>query len=259
MTTRREERQGRREARRDTRKDASAARKDARAVRKDAGAERNDASAATRETPERRRRSPELARTELLDAAERVFTTHAPDAVGLKEIAREAGVSHALITHYFGTYAGLIEATLQRRLNGLRETMVLRLRDAGVLSRPEELLAILFRTFDDPVHLRLMKWMVGTERPGAAHALAMQHQGLHIVAQQVANALHPGASPALIERTELALMTSVSAALGYAVAKYALAGAAGKQVSDALDAQVQATLAGMLRTYLAAQLGVDQI
>lgn len=250
MSSSRDERQGRRRARRGARSDARDARK---ATRTHA----RDARKTSDTVPERRRRSPELARTELLDAAERVFTTHAPDAVGLKEIAREAGVSHALITHYFGTYAGLIEATLQRRLNALRETMVLRLRDAGVLSRPEELLAILFRTFDDPVHLRLMKWMVGTERPGAAHALAMQHQGLHLVAQQVANALHPGASPAQIERTELALMTSVSAALGYAVAKYALAGAAGRQVSDALDAQVQATLAGMLRTYLAAPAGID--
>jgi AcrR family transcriptional regulator len=231
MSTRREERQGRREVRRDARKDARA------------------------EAPERRRRSPELARTELLDAAERVFTEHAPDEVGLKEIAREAGVSHALITHYFGTYSGLIEATLQRRLNALRETTVLRLRDAGTLSRPEELLAILFRTFDDPVHLRLMKWMVGTERPAAVHALAMQHHGLQIVAHQVATALRPDAPRELIEQIELALMTSVAAALGYAVAKYALAGAAGRDVSTALDESVQATLAGMLRTYLAAQLG----
>jgi TetR/AcrR family transcriptional regulator, repressor for neighboring sulfatase len=242
MTTRRDERQGRREAR-----------KDARNIRKDARDTRKEARAAKRAAPERRRRPPELARTELLDAAERVFASHAPDEVGLKEIAREAGVSHALITHYFGTYAGLIEATLQRRLNALRETMILRLGDAGVLSRPEELLAILFRTFDDPVHLRLMKWMVGTERAANVHALAMQHQGLQIVARQVATALMPGARAPLIERIELALMTSVAAALGYAVAKYALAGAAGREVSSALDASVQATLAGMLRTYLAAQ------
>lgn len=246
MTSRREQRQDKREARRDARKEASAARKDVRDARRDARAART-----ADEAPERRRRSPELARTELLDAAERVFAQHPPDQVGLKEVAREAGVSHALITHYFGTFAGLIEATLQRRQNTLRETVVLRLRDAGVLSRPEELLKILFRTFDDPVHLRLMKWMVGSERPNAVHALAMQHQGLHIVAEQVANALHPGASSAQIERTELALMTSVAAALGYAVSKHALAGAAGKHVSEALDDSVQATLAGMLRTYLA--------
>lgn len=216
---------------------------------------REDRRAGRDERRERRRRSPEVARTELLDAAERVFIEFAPEQVGLKEIAREAGVSHALITHYFGTYAGLIEATLQRRLNFLRETMVTRLREAGALSRPEELLAILFRTFEDPVHLRLMKWMVSTERSAAMHAIAMQQQGLQIVARQVAQALRPDPAPAMIEIVELALMTSVAAALGYAISKYALAGAAGRQVGTALDDQVRATLAGMVRSYLAERLG----
>jgi TetR/AcrR family transcriptional regulator, repressor for neighboring sulfatase len=206
------------------------------------------------ERRERRRRPPEVARQELLDAAERVFIEFAPEQVGLKEIAREAGVSHALITHYFGTYAGLIEATLQRRLVSLRETMVLRLREAGVLSRPEELLAILFRTFDDPVHLRLMKWMVSHERMDAIHALALEHHGLQIVARQVAHALQAEPTAAFIETVELTLMTAVAAVLGYAVAKYALAGAAAKQVGVGLDDGVRTTLAAMVRAHLAAAL-----
>src|SRR5512146_84748 len=92
----------------------------------------------------RRRRAPEVARQELLDAAERVFAAHHPDQVGLKDVAREAGVSHALITHYFGTYAGLIEAALERRVRALRLRIFERLREAGALSRPEELMDILF-------------------------------------------------------------------------------------------------------------------
>jgi hypothetical protein len=40
------------------------------------------------------RRSPEEARTLILDAADRVFRTHLPDSVGLKEIAR---VVHAAV------------------------------------------------------------------------------------------------------------------------------------------------------------------
>src|SRR5438094_3939669 len=121
--------------------------------------------------PARRRRTPEVARQELLDAAERVFAHAHPDRVGLKDIAREAGTSHALITHYFGTYAGLIEAALERRIRRLRETIVTKLREAGAISRPVELLAMLFRALDDPVHLRLVKWLVASERPGAAFAL----------------------------------------------------------------------------------------
>src|SRR4051812_7769023 len=102
---------------------------------------RNPRQAARRRTPPtaRRRRAPELARQEILDAAERVFGESQPDRVGLKEVAAEAGVSHALITHYFGTYAGLIEAAHERRLRALRETMLIRLRVAGALHRPGEL------------------------------------------------------------------------------------------------------------------------
>src|SRR3954471_12204001 len=121
----------------------------------------------------RRRRTPDEARLEILDAAERVFTESQPDRVGLKEVAREAGVSHALITHYFGTYAGLIEAALERRIRALRERMTTRMFEAGALARPGELLGMLFDALDDPVHLRLMKWMVANERQTAAQTLAL--------------------------------------------------------------------------------------
>lgn len=219
-------------------------------------ARRDDRRQRGEERRERRRRSPDVARQELLDAAERVFTELAPEQVGLKEVAREAGVSHALITHYFGTYAGLIEATLQRRLVGLRETMLGRLRaEPTVLQRPEELLALLFRSFDDPVHLRLMKWMVSHERMESIHAFALQHHGLQLVSQQVAHAIRPQPSAAFIETVELTLMTAVAAVLGYAIAKYALAGAAAKDVGPALDAGVRDTLAAMVRARLEALPG----
>ncbi len=247
-------RQELRENRAANRQERAANRQERAANRQERAVNRQERASNQEARPERRRRSPELARQELLDAAERVFIEFAPEQVGLKEVAREAGVSHALITHYFGTYAGLIEATLQRRLVSLRETMVMRLREAGVLSRPEELLAILFRTFDDPVHLRLMKWMVSHERMDAIYSLALQHQGLQIVARQVAHALQPEPSAAFIETVELALMTAVAAVLGYAVAKYALAGAAGKQVGVALDEGVRMTLAAMVRAHLASAL-----
>lgn len=180
-----------------------------------------------------------------------------PDQVGLKDIAREAGVSHALITHYFGTYAGLVEATLERRLRALREVMLDRLRVAGALARPAELIALLFQALEDPVHLRLMRWLLASERPSAIHAFGLQAHGLQIVAHQVATALDPAPSPELIGKVELALLTAVSAAYGYALGKYALAGALGRQVSGTLDTQVQQTLAAMVQAHIRAELGID--
>ncbi len=203
----------------------------------------------------RRRRAPEVARQEILDAAERVFVEFQPDQVGLKDVAHEAGVSHALITHYFGTYAGLIEAALERRMRALREGMLSRLREAGALSRPGELIAILFRALEDPVHLRLTRWLLASERPSAAHAFALRDHGLQLVAHQVASALAPGPSRELIAKVELALVTAVAAAYGYAIGKYALVGALGRQASRELDAEIQRTLGEMLHAHLRGEPG----
>jgi TetR/AcrR family transcriptional regulator, repressor for neighboring sulfatase len=204
----------------------------------------------------RQRRSPELARQLLLDAAEKVFRHTQPADVGLKDVAREAGVSHALITHYFGTYAGLVEATLERRLVALRERIRDRMREAGALSRPEELLDMLFTALDDPVHLRLMKWLAASERASSIHALALQQRGLAIIAHQVATAMRPDPPRQMIETLELALVTAVAAATGYAISKVSLAGAIGREASAALDASVRKTLADMLQAYLRERIGV---
>jgi AcrR family transcriptional regulator len=195
----------------------------------------------------RKRRAPEVAREELLDAAERVFGEHQPDQVGLKEVAGEAGVSHALITHYFGSYAGLIEATLERRVRVLRERLIARLREAG---NPNELLGLLFRALEDPVHLRLMRWLLASERPTAAHAFVFRDRGLQQMAAQIAQALEPSPSPAFKEKLELALLTAVSAAYGYAIGKHALVSALGRPPSRELDNDVERTLAAMLEAYV---------
>jgi AcrR family transcriptional regulator len=206
-----------------------------------------------RELP-RRRRPPELARQEILDAAERVFTGSQPDQVGLKEVAREAGVSHALITHYFGTYAGLIEAALERRLRKMRELVLARLREPVTLRLPNELLEILFRALQDPVHLRLMRWLLASERPAASQALGLQDRGLALIAEQVARALVPEPSRAQLQEIEVTLLTAVSAAYGYALGKRALVGALGRQPSQELDDQVRQTLAAMVLAQLNAKL-----
>jgi len=205
----------------------------------------------------RRRRSPELARLEIMEAAERVFVEFQPDAVGLKEIAAEAGVSHALITHYFGTYAGLIEAVLERRIRSLREVLLARLRETGALSRPAELLEVLFHGLSDPVHLRLAKWMMASERPASAHAFALRDHGLQLVAHQVAAALEPRLVGEQIATLEMTLLAAVAATYGYAMGKYALAGAAGRQPTDELDREVVKTIGAMVEAYLRSELGVS--
>jgi len=223
-----------------------AARRQAREERREGRAGQREARAGQREARAgRRRRDPATARQELLDAAERVFAGFQPDQVGLKDIAREAGVSHALITHYFGTYAGLVEATLERRVRAMRERM---------MERPAELLGMLFSALEDPVHLRLMKWMVANERPGV-HVLALQEHGVQLIARQVAEALVPDPPPAMLATIELTLATAVAAAFGWAMSKAPIAGAMGRPMSPALQDAMRTTLAGMVRSYLHDAIG----
>ena len=202
----------------------------------------------------RKRRSPEEARSEILDAADRVFLEYQPDQVGLKDIGAEAGVSHALITHYFGTYGGLVEATLERRIRALRAAMLIKLRESGALERPVELLGMLFRALEDPVHVRLTRWVMASERPTSIHALGLQDQGLREIARQIIATATANPTAELARTVELSLVVAVSAAYGYAMMKYALAGTLGQPVSASLDEAVQRTLGMMLETYLRGRL-----
>src|ERR1700733_1325987 len=74
-----------------------------------------DVARAKKPTKPRVRRDPEAARELILAAAEHLFANQSPDVVGLKDVARVAGVSHALVSHYFGTYDRLVDAVLERR------------------------------------------------------------------------------------------------------------------------------------------------
>ncbi|HEY0254107.1 MAG TPA: TetR/AcrR family transcriptional regulator [Kofleriaceae bacterium] len=195
----------------------------------------------------RRRRSPEQARTELLDAAESLFRDAPPDQLGLKAVATEAGVSHALITHYFGTYDGLVEAVFERRTRSLRERVIERLAAGGV-TEAGELVDLLFTTFEDPVHVRLMTWMIASGRNTAA--LTLRDRGLSFVAESVARALDPAPTAELREKIEYSLIVTVASAFGYSAMKQSLASSVGKLPTAAVDRDDRRTLTEMLQVYL---------
>jgi AcrR family transcriptional regulator len=61
----------------------------------------------------RQRRTPEDARRLLLQAGELVLGQKGPEKATLRDVADAAGVSHALITHYFKTFDGLVDAVFE--------------------------------------------------------------------------------------------------------------------------------------------------
>jgi hypothetical protein len=99
-----------------------------------------------------------------------------------------------------------------------------------------------------------MRWLMTSERPAAAHAFGLHDQGLAAIAVEVARALDPKPSAALIHEIELTLLTAVSAAYGYAISKDALVGALGHKPSAELDHEVRETLAVMVQSHIRAAL-----
>lgn len=66
------------------------------------------------DTPRWSRLDPDARRGEIVAAARRLFTSRAFASVSITAIAEEAGVSRALVTHYFGGKRELFLAVLQQ-------------------------------------------------------------------------------------------------------------------------------------------------
>ncbi len=85
----------------------------ARSASRGATAKKSGAVAAAPPKP-RVRRPKDEARALILDACMGLLIDHGPQGVGLVDVARRAGVSHGLVSHYFGSIDALIEAALER-------------------------------------------------------------------------------------------------------------------------------------------------
>src|SRR5215813_14341634 len=113
------------------------------------------------------RRTPEAARAHILDAADAVFRDQLPDAVGLREIAAAAEVSHGLVTHYFATYEGLVAAVIARRIDAARSRAFAHLAQTMFTVDDTPLLSVLVDLLEDRTLVRLIVWSLMTGR-GAA-------------------------------------------------------------------------------------------
>jgi AcrR family transcriptional regulator len=119
-------------------------------------------------TPRKRaRREPEQARALILEAAIRVLSRNGPDAVGLKHVAAEAGVSHALVVHYFGSYEALVETTLLESAARLRARLAQGFAAQSDPS-PEKVVLIYLDAVLEPWYGRLVSWALFSDHEGAA-------------------------------------------------------------------------------------------
>jgi AcrR family transcriptional regulator len=185
----------------------------------------------------RRRRSPAAARQEILDAAERLFSARSPEAVGLKEVAAEAGVSHSLVSHYFGTYGALVEETLDRGLSSLSRRLSELLTQAGGTG---DIVAGLWEAATEPGAARLIAWALLSGRIGAPLKLEGPKEAAAALAARVSSR----------EAADFATLAALSAAYGYAVGRAALLPALGREPSPQADAWFRARLLALLEAAL---------
>ena len=126
------------------------------------------------------RRTPEAARALILDAAKQVFADQGPSKTHLKAVAKVAGVSHSLVTHYFGTVDALVEEVIEAHMLGVKATIL-----DGLSTQPVQAEAILERVFkalSDPLQGRLMAWVLLSGRVDSAEFFAKNTMGLRHIA-----------------------------------------------------------------------------
>lgn len=205
------------------------------------------------------RRSPDQTRELILEAAERVFLRALPDAVGLRDIAREAGTSHALVTHYFGTYEGLTRATLERRIEAMRRQAIERLARATFTSGDFPLLELLLESAEDPVMVRLVAWALLT---GRMDALAGSPGALRPLLDAVeSRARQLGHEPPPRAQLELLVTGAMALVFGLAIARAPLERALdrpGALASEVLRQELPRLGAALLRAQVRREPGDPQ-
>lgn len=109
----------------------------------------------------RRRRTPDEARHEALACARARLLSGGPDAVTLKAVADDIGVTHTNLIHHFGSAAGLQSALMGSMVADLSQALdaaIVRLRtDEGA---PLELVNAVFDAFAEGGAGKLAAWIV---------------------------------------------------------------------------------------------------
>ncbi len=211
------------------------------------------ASAATPAPAKKRkrvRRSPEDARQHILESAVRVLSERGPAACGLKEIAAAAGVSHPLVTHYFGTYQALVEAAVGEAMRTLRERLIKRMMTEPNPT-PDGMAQLYFDIALEPWYGRLISWAFFND-PDASSSHAKQvvpHMKLMAAATEyVFNA--KAKTPITSEQAEALLVSLWAMVVGYVAGQQFYWAALGKKPGPARDRAVREVVGALARSPL---------
>lgn len=192
------------------------------------------------------RRNPAEARALILEATQELFQERTPDEIGLKDVARRAGVSHALVSHYFGTKEALVEEAIAMLLTSRREQLLARLA-AAPDDRLSDWIGHFFETLSSPAYARLAGWMLLMGRVDAQDFFARRLQGPKLLmetfdARQRARGVE-------IDRDDLEFgaVLLISALYGYSLGKNAFLPALGLSEGPDRDAWFEKRLGAAMQ------------
>ena len=195
----------------------------------------------------RRRRSPEEARAEILAASRRLLARDGPQAIRLTRVGKEAGVSHALVTHYFGTVDGLLEETFASFIRELRADMVTRLQQSEDL---DGIVGGLMDALTHPLYARLAAWALLSGRVDTGDFAPARERGSKMVLDVIERRLEDYGLRPLRADLEQTYVTVLSTAFGYALSRRLLWEGLGQEATEARDAEFRRRLVAMAKASL---------
>ncbi len=107
----------------------------------------------------RKRRQPEEVRAAALAEARRLLIENGPDAVTLKAVAEELGMTHSNLLHHFGSAAELQSALMSAMVRDLNKALIAAVGNVDGASGPRDLVDRVFDAFDKGGAGRLAAWM----------------------------------------------------------------------------------------------------
>jgi AcrR family transcriptional regulator len=186
-------------------------------------------------TRKRKRRSPEEAREAILAAADRLLASQGPETVGLAAVAREVGVTHGLVTHYFGTFAGLVREVFVRRNRLAAAALLEQLVAAREQGRVEGLARFAIDFVTDPVRARLFLWLRFNDPGGGTGQGANMLRVLIDAIERELPGLIGDRQPPPREVIEDMVLLTLAAGHGYAIGKRPWLRGLGREDDEAAD------------------------
>jgi len=198
-------------------------------------------------TTRRTRRTPEAARENILEAARALIAEVGPDALAIKDVAREAGVSRTLVLHYFGGYEPLVQDVLRTAVQRFRALILAEVRAQGPVE-PAAWIALVFDELRHSTTGRLVLWALLSRRLEGPDAFFHREQGLKLLCDAMEERLVAVYGDQAPERAALesTVVLGIAAAWGYVLGGTALWGALGKGADEARDREVRDRLGHML-------------